>query len=141
MLVSHSSTRYALARTAQLISVTYTFQSHQRVKAALLFAGKEAVTVEEVGPGHFDGLEGMCAVLPQRLACAAARFDHLVVLARRGEHGAADQTYLWGALPIQQAMDDAQEEVLRSRLCIRVGPVAEDVGEYGSGAAAFNKSW
>lgn len=79
-----------------------------------MFAGKEAVTIKEVGPRHFDGLKGMRTVLPQCLTCAAAWFDHLVILAGRGEHGAAYKTYLRGALPVQQAMDDAQEEVLGS---------------------------
>lgn len=121
-------------------SATYTFQPHQRVKAALLLAREEAVTIQEVGPGHFDGLEGVEAVLPQGVARAAAGFDHLVVLARRGEHRAAHKPYVWGALPVEQAVDDAQEKVLWPGLCLQAGPVAEDVGEHGSGAAAFDKS-
>lgn len=102
----------ALVQTEQKDSVTFTFQPCQRVIAALLVAGKEAVTVEEVGPGHFDGLKGMDAVFPQCLACAAAWFDHLVILAGRGEHRAAYETYLRGALSIEQAVDDTQKEVL-----------------------------
>lgn len=79
----------------------------------------------------------MDAVLPQRLACAAAGFDHLVILAWRGEHRAAYETYLRGALPVEQAVDDAQEEVLCPRLCLQATPVAKDVGEHGSGDSAI----
>lgn len=92
--------------------MTFTFQPCQRVKAALFAASKKTVTVEEIGPGHIDGLKGMGAVPPQGLTCAAARLDHLVVLAGRGEHRAAYETYFRGALPVEQAMDDTQEEVL-----------------------------
>lgn len=94
--------------------VPFTSQSSQGVEAALLLTGKEAVTIQEVGPGHFDGLEGVGAVLPQRIARAAAGFDHLVVEAGRGDDGAAHQAYLGGALPVEQAMDDAQQQVLGS---------------------------
>lgn len=76
----------------------------------------------------------MGAVLPQRLAGAAAGFNHPVVAAGRGHHRAADQADLRGALPIEQAMDDAQEKVLWPRLCIQAGLVAQDVGENCSGA-------
>lgn len=79
----------------------------------------------------------MRAVLPQRLAGAAAGFDHLVIAAGRGQHRAADQTDLWGALPIQQAVDDAQEKVLRPGLCIQAGLVAQDVWENCSGVEQF----
>lgn len=130
---------YALIQTVQYKSVNCTFQSRQRVEAALLVAGEEAVTVEEVGPGHFDGLKGVSTVLPQCLACAAARPDHLVILAGRGEHRAAYETYLRGALPVEQGMDDAQEEVFWSGLCFHAVPVAEDVGEHGSGRAALEQ--
>lgn len=124
-------------RAVQHNSVTFTFQPYQRVIAALLVAGEEAVAIQEVGPGHLDGFEGVDTVLPQRLARAAAGFDRLVVLAGRGEHRAAYETYLGGALPVEQAMDDTQEEVLCPRLCLHATPVAEDVGEHGSGEAAF----
>lgn len=86
------------------------------------------------------GLEGVGAVLSQRLTGAAARFDHLVVLAGRGEHGAAHQTDVWGALAIQQAVDDAQQKVFRPRLHIQTALVAEDVGKNCSGMAAFKRS-
>lgn len=94
--------------------ISFTSQSSQGVKAALLLTGKEAVTIQEVRPGHFDGLEGVGAVLPQSIARAAAGFDHLVVVAGRGDDGAADQAYLRGALAVEQAMDDAQQQVLGS---------------------------
>lgn len=116
--------------------MTFTFQSCQRVVAALLVAGKEAITVQEVGPGHVDGLKGVNAVLPQGLAGGAARFDHLVFLAGRGQDRAADQADLRRALPIEEPMDDAQEEVLWARLCICAAPVAQDVGEHGTGGAS-----
>lgn len=78
------------------------FTSHrcQRVIAALLGTGEEAVAVQKIRPGHFNGLKGVDAVLPQCLTCAAARFDHLVVPAGRGEDGAAHQSYFRGALTI-----------------------------------------
>lgn len=120
--------------------VDATFQPGQRVEAAFLIAGKEAIAVEEVGPGHFDGLKRVGAVLPQRLARAAARLDHLVVPAGRREHRAAHQTYLRGALPIEQAVDDAQEQVLCPRLGLQTTLVAKDVWEYGSGEAT-HRDW
>lgn len=79
----------------------------------------------------------MGTVPPQCIACAAAGFDHLVVLAGRGENRAAEEADLRGALPVEQAMDDAQQEVLCPRLCVQATPVAKYVGKYGSGAAAF----
>lgn len=109
--------------------VPFTSQSSQGVEAALLLAGEEAVAIQEVGPGHLDGLEGVGAVLPQSVARAAAGFDHPVVVAGRGDHGAAHQAYLGGALPVEQAVDDAQQQVLGSRLRIRAGAVPQDVGE------------
>lgn len=129
---------HASIQTVWLRSATYTFQPPQRVKAALLLAREEAVAIQEVGPGHFDALEGVGAVLPEGVARAAAGFDHLVVLARRGEHGAAHKPYFWGALSVEQAVDDAQEKVLWPGLCLQARPVAEDVGKYCSGA--FDKS-
>lgn len=116
--------------------IPFTSQSSQGVEAALLLTGEEAVTIQEVGPGHFDGLEGVGAVLPQSVAGAAAGFDHLVVEAGRGDDGAADQAYLGGALPVEQAVDDAQQQVLGSRLCIHAGAVPQDVGEDGPGEVA-----
>lgn len=113
-------------------SDNFTFQPCQGVKTALLIAGKEAVTVQEVGPGHLDGLKGMGAVFPQGLTCASARFDHLVIPAGRGQHRTAHQADLRGALAIEQAVDDAQEEILRPRLCFHATLVAQDVGKYGS---------
>lgn len=83
MLVSQGKW-FELVQKVQNHTVTSTFQPCQRVKAALLFTGKETVAVQEVGPGHLNGLKGVYAVLPQRLTCAAAWFDHLVVLAGRG---------------------------------------------------------
>lgn len=102
-----------LINIVQYNSVTNTFQPYQWVKAPLLFTGKEAVTIQKVGPGHFDAFKGVNAVLPQCFACTATGFDHLVILAGRGKHGAANEAYLWGALPVEQAMDDTQEEILR----------------------------
>lgn len=115
----------------------HTSQPSQRVVAALLLARKEAVAVQEVRPGHLNGLEGVGAVLPQRLAGAAAGFDHPVVAAGRGQDRAADQADIRGALPVQQAVDDAQEKVLGPRLCIQAGLVAQDVWENCSGAGKF----
>lgn len=63
-----------------------TFQPSQWVEAAFLVTGKEAVTVEEVRPGHFNSLKGMGTILLQCLTCAATGFDHLVVLAGRGKY-------------------------------------------------------
>lgn len=88
-------------RRSALLSFLFTSESSQWVDAALLLAGEEAVAVQEVGPGHFDGLEGVGAVLPQSLARAATGLDHLVVVAGGGEDGAAHQTYLRGALPVE----------------------------------------
>lgn len=130
--------KYGLAQTVKHNCVTFTLQPGQRVKAALLFAGKEAVTIQEVGPGHFDGLKGVAAVPPQRIARVATRLDGLVILAAWGQHRAAHQTNFGGALPIEQAVDDAQEEVLRPRLCLHSTPVANNVGEYGSAAVTFD---
>lgn len=75
---------------------------------ALLVTGEEAVTVQEVGPSHFNGLKGVATIFPQRVARATARLDDLVVLTARGEHGAPHQPYVRGALPVEQAMDDTQ---------------------------------
>lgn len=113
MFLSYSSTT-KLINIVRYNSVTNTFQPYQWVKAPLLFTGKEAVTIQKVGPGHFDAFKGMNAVLPQCFACTATGFDHLVILAGRGEHRAANEAYLWGALPVEQAMDDTQEEILWS---------------------------
>lgn len=116
--------------------ISFTSQSSQGVKAALLLTGKEAVAIQEVRPGHLDGLKGVGAVLPQGIARAAAGLDHLVVAAGRGDDGAAHQTYLGGALPVEQAVDDAQQQVLGPRLCIRASAMPEDVGEDGPGEVA-----
>lgn len=116
--------------------VPFTSQSSQGVEAALLLAGKEAVTIQEVRPGHLDGLEGVGAVLPQGVAGAAAGFDHPVVAAGRGDDGAAHQAYLRGALPVEQPMDDAQQQVLGSGFCIHASAMAQDVGEDGPGEVA-----
>lgn len=79
----------------------------------------------------------MGTVPPQCIARAAAGFYHLVVLAGRGENRAADQAYLRGALPAEQAVDDAEQEVLCTRLHVPATLLAEDVGKYGSGAEGF----
>lgn len=118
---------------------SHTSQGGQRVVAALLLAGKEAIAVQEVRPGHLDDLEGVGAVLPQRLAGAAAGLDHPVVAAGRGQHRAAHQPDLRGALPVQQTVDDAQEQVLRTRLGIQAGLVAQDVWENCPGAEEFQQ--
>ena len=55
----------------------------------------------------------MSTVFPQGVTCAAARFDHLAVLAGGGENGAAKETNLRRTLPVEKAMDNAEEEVLR----------------------------
>jgi len=78
------------------------------------------------------------AVLPECLTCAAARFDHLVILAGGGHHRAAYETDLRGALTIEQPMDDTQEEVLCPRLRFQTTPVAQDVGKYGSEQMAYS---
>ena len=80
--------------------------------APLLVAGKEAVTIQEVGPGHVDALEGVVTPLPDGLACAAAGLDHSVALATGGEHRAAEEANIWRALAVQEAVDDTEEEVL-----------------------------
>lgn len=121
-------------------SVTFTPQPRQWVKAALLVAGEEAVTVQEVGPGHVDALKGVAAVLLQGLTRAAAWLDGLVILTGGGEDRAADETYFRGALAVKKAVDDAQEEVLRPRFCIKTSPVAKDVRKHGSGEAKHDQN-
>lgn len=117
--------------------MSVTFEPSQWVKAAFLVTSKKAVTVEEVRPGHFDSLKGMGTVLPQRLTCATAGLDHLIILAGRGQYRTAYEAYLGGALPIEQAMDDAQEEVLCPRFSLQAILVAKDVWEYGSRGAVI----
>lgn len=121
--------------------LSVTFQPSQWVKAAFLVTSKEAVTVEEVRPGHINSFKGVGTILPQCFTSAAARLDHLVVLAGRGKYRTAYETYLRGALPIEQAMDDTQEEVLCPRFSIHTALVAKDVWEYGSRAAVFRQQY
>lgn len=94
-------------------SVTSTFQSCEGVEATLLVTGKEAVTVQEIRPSHVDGFKGVITVFPQGFTGATAGFDHLIILAGRGQDRAAYQTNLRGAFPVQQAVDDTEEEILR----------------------------
>lgn len=98
---------YFISGSIRHINMTFTFQPSQRIKAALLVTGKEAVAIQEIRPGHFNGLKGVGAVLPQCLTCAPARFHHLVISAGWGEYWAAHKTNLRGALPIEKTVDDA----------------------------------
>ena len=108
-----------------------TFQPGQGVVAALLRAGEEAVAVQEVGPGHLDGLEGVAALPPQLLARAAAGLGGAVAPATGSQHGAAHQPDVRGALSVQQAVEHRQQEVLGPRLGVQLGAVAQDVGVDG----------
>jgi len=103
--------------------------------------GEEAIAIQEVGPGHLDDFEGVAAVPPQGVARAAARLDHLVVAARRGDDRAAQQADLGGAFPVEEAVDDAQQEVLGPGLRVHATPVAEDVWKYGSAGRCQQSVW
>lgn len=106
-------------------------KTFQGVIAPLLLAGKEAIAVQEVGPVHVDGLEGVDAARPQRLAGGAARFQHHVLFTARHQHRAAQHADLGVALPTEQSLDHAQEEILCTPLGLLPGPVAGEVGEHG----------
>lgn len=108
-----------------------TLEAFQWVVASFFFADKEAVTVQEVGPGHLYPVESMAALLMHRLARAVARLQHLLLLAARGQHRAAQHADLRVAVSAEQGLDHAYEEVLCTRLGLVTGLVAQDVGVHG----------
>lgn len=108
-----------------------TVKNFQGVIASLLLAEEEAVAVQEVGPVHVDGLEGVDAARSHRPAGGAARFQHRVLFAARHQHRAAQHADLGVALAAQQGLHHAQEEILGAPLGLLSGPVAGEVGEHG----------
>lgn len=108
-------------------------KTFQGVVAALLLPHKEAIAVQEVGPVHLDGLEGAEAPVSHRLAGGAAGLHQRLLLAARHQHRAAQHADLRVALPSQQSVRHAQEEVLRPRLHLLPAPLARYVGEEGLG--------
>lgn len=106
-------------------------KTFQGVVASLLLAHKEAVAVQEVGPVHVDGLESAEAAGSHRLAGGAAGPLQLVLLAARHQHRAAQHADLGVALPRQQGVRHAQEEILCPRLRLLPAPLARHVGEDG----------
>ena len=106
-----------------------TSQLLQGVVAAFLRAREVAAAIEEVGPGHVDGIEGGLAGLAQRPADMAAGSPHAAALAARGQHGAAQQAQVGVALALQEVVQHAQEDVLRAGLHGLPGPVRQQRGE------------
>ena len=108
-----------------------TLEALQRVVTSLLLADKEAITVQEVGPGHLDPVKGVAALLTHGLAGGATGLQHHLPLTARRQHGAAQHADFRVALAPEQRLHHAQQEVLGARLGLFAGLVAEDVGEHG----------
>lgn len=117
----------------RLQSWVLTVKTFQGVIATLLLAGEEAIAVQEVGPVHLDGLEGVDAARSHRRAGGAARPQHRLLFTARHQHRAAQHADLRVAPPAEQSLDHAQEEILRPLLGLLPGPVAGEVGEHGLG--------
>lgn len=84
----------------------------QWVITPLFITGKEAITVEEVGPLHLYGLENVAAFCAHSITCGAAGQHHLVALTTWCQHGAAQHSDLWVALSSKQRLNHTQEEIL-----------------------------
>lgn len=97
----------------------------------ILISGEEAITVEEVGPFHVDGLEGVAASRVHGVAGGAAGHQRPVALAARRQHGAAQHPDVRVALSSQQRLHHAEEQVLGAQLRLLAAPVAQQTGEQG----------
>lgn len=111
--------------------ITLTSEALQRVITSLFLTDKEAITVQEVGPGHLYPLESVAAFLTHRLTGGATRLHHLRLLAARRQHGAAQHADLRVALSSEQGLHHAHEEVLGPGLGVLAGLVSEGVREHG----------
>ena len=94
-----------------------------------MLAREVAAAVEEVGPGHVDGVKGGLAGFAQPLADVAAGPAHLAALASGGQHGAAQQAQVGVALALQEVVQHAQQHVLGAGLHHLPGPVLQQRGE------------
>lgn len=101
-----------------------TLESLQGIITVLLISREEAITVEEVGPFHVDGLEGEAAFCMHGVAGGAARQQRPVALAARRQHGAAQHPDVGVALSSQQRLHHAEEQVLCALLRLLAAPVA-----------------
>lgn len=110
-----------------------TMEPLQRVITLLSVGGEEAVAVEEVGPLHVDGLEGVAAPGAHSVARGAAGQHRPAALAARHQHRAAQHSYVGVALPPQQRLHHAEEQVLGAQLRLLEAPVAQEGREQGLG--------
>lgn len=93
-----------------------TSQLCQRVKAPLLLPSKEAITVQEVGPGHVYCIEGGEAIFFEVFTDVPAGLYGSVLFTLRGQHWAAQEPQVGVAFPLEQVVQHADEQVLRAVL-------------------------
>lgn len=86
------------------VKAALTVEVMEWVIASFLLSHKEAIAVQEVRPGHLDGLEGVDAALACGLADAPAWLQHLLGLTAWRQHGAAEHACLLVALAAQHEM-------------------------------------
>lgn len=108
-----------------------TSEALQRVITSLLVTDKEAIAVEEVGPGHLYLVKSATASSAHGFTRAAARLQHLLLLTAWGQHRAAQHANLRVTLSAQQRFSHADEEVLSASFSILTSLVTEDVWEHG----------
>lgn len=113
------------------MSGSLTLESLQGIVTVLLISGEEAITVEEVGPLHVDGLEGKAASCAHGIAGGAAGQQCPVALAAWRQHGAAQHADVRVALSSKQRLHHAEEQVLSAQLRLLAAPVAQQTGEQG----------
>lgn len=112
------------------MTLLLTSEALQWVVTSLFITDKEAIAVQEVGPRHLYPVKSVAASFTHRLTGGAAGLQHLLLLAARGHHGAAQHADVRVTLPPEQRLHHAQEEVLCTALGVLTGLVVEDVWEH-----------